>query len=354
MLEKIKAYIKENRMLERKDKIVIGVSGGADSVCLFFVLLELCREYELSLFVVHINHGIRGAAADEDEAFVRELSKKHGVGFESFHADIPALAKEKGIGEEEAGRQYRYEVMETVRERLGGGKIAVAHNENDCAETVLLNLFRGSGLMGLSGIAPVRGQIIRPLLCVSRKEIEAWLFERNIPYRTDHTNFCDEYTRNRVRLHLLPLAEREVNEKAVEHTAKAAGFLREVSVYMEKKTKEAFQKNVSEKNGAYSIKESLLEEEPVIIKGVIKQALEALSGSRKDLESRHITMAQELFSKQAGKERDFPYGICGRRDYEGIILFKRKKRFCRRKQSFLSLCRENMNCRMGESLVWSF
>lgn len=281
MLEKIRAYIKENGMLERKDRIVIGVSGGADSVCLFFTLLELRREYELSLFVVHVNHGIRGAAADADEAFVRELAENQGVYFESFHADIPALAAEKGIGEEEAGRLYRYEAMEAVKERMGANKIAVAHNENDCAETLILNLFRGSGLAGMSGIAPVRGEIIRPLLCVSRREIEEWLSKRQISYRTDHTNFCDEYTRNRVRLYLLPLAEREVNEQAVAHAAQTAMFLREAFEYMEKKIKEAFDENVSVKNGEYFIKDGLLSEDAVIIKGVIKRALEELSGSKR-------------------------------------------------------------------------
>ncbi len=325
MLEKIRAYIKENGMLKRKDKIVAGISGGADSVCLFFVLLELCREYELELFAVHVNHGIRGAEAFEDEAFVKSLAREHKVAFEGFHADIPAMARERGVGEEEAGRIYRYKVMEEVRERYGADKIAVAHNQNDCAETVLLNLFRGTGLLGMSGIPPVRERIIRPLLCVSRKEIEEWLLERQQPYRTDCSNFSDGYTRNRIRLHLLPMAEREVNEKAVEHTAKAAFFLREASDYIEKKIKEAFERNVSERNGAYSIRNGILEEEPVIVKGAIRLALERLAGRRKDLESCHIDGVQNLFSKQTGKESCLPYGMKARRDYDGVLLLKEGK-----------------------------
>lgn len=335
MLEKIRAYIKENRMLERKDKIVIGVSGGADSVCLFFVLLELCKEYDLTLRVVHINHGIRGAEADMDEVFVRSLAKENGVNFEAFHADIPAMARERGLGEEEMGRLYRYEVLERVRQSIEADRIAVAHNENDCAETVLLNLFRGTGLSGLSGIAPVRDRIIRPLLCVSRQEIENWLLTREIPYRTDKTNFSDAYTRNRIRMHFLPLAEQEINKRAIEHTAKAAELLREVEDYMERQITTAYAGNVVQENGAYFIKESVLSEEEIIAKGVLKKAMELLAGSKKDLESGHVASLFKLFSKQTGKEICLPYGMKGRREYKGICLFNEKKEEARESEEYI-------------------
>lgn len=325
MLGKIRAYIKENGMLRGKDRIVIGVSGGADSVCLFFVLLELRKEYGLDLHIVHVNHGIRGLEANEDEAFVKSLAEEHKVGFESFHADIPALAREKGMGEEEAGRLCRYQALEEARAWLGADKIALAHNQNDCAETLFFNLFRGSGLLGLSGIAPVRGRLIRPLLCLSRKEIEGWLSERGLPFRTDSTNLELAYARNRLRLHLLPVAEQEINRKAIEHTAKAAFLLREVSDYMEKQIKQAFDKNVSQRNSAYSIGNGILEEDAVLVKGVIKLALERLSGSKKDWESCHVAMVQELFFKQAGKENNLPYGVKAQRGYDGVWLRKETK-----------------------------
>ena len=184
MLEKIRAYIKENRMLERKDKIVIGVSGGADSVCLFFVLLELCKEYELSLQVMHVNHGIRGAEADMDEAFVRSLAEEKGVNFEAFHADIPAMAKEKGLGEEEMGRLYRYEVLEKVRKSSGADRIAVAHNENDCAETVLLNLFRGSGVMRIQETG---------FGCIFCRWLSRRLTKRQLSIQQGLRHFCERW-----------------------------------------------------------------------------------------------------------------------------------------------------------------
>jgi tRNA(Ile)-lysidine synthase len=324
MLKKIQAYIEENNMLKRKDKIVIGVSGGADSVCLFFVLLKLLKEYELTLFLVHINHGIRGAKADEDEAFVRELALEHGVSYRGFRADIPTMAKERGCGLEEAGRLYRYEVLKQVKKEVEADKIAVAHNENDCAETVLLNLFRGARLYGLCGILPVREDIIRPLLCVSRKEIETWLFKEGISYRTDETNFSDEYTRNRVRLRLLPMAEKEINEKAVSHTAKTAAYLREVSAYLEKQTKEAYLRNVTEKNGVYFLRNDLMLEDKVLLKGVIKKTMEEAFQSRRDLTGCHVAMVEELFSKQVGKTVHLPYGGKAVREYEGIRLLRKK------------------------------
>lgn len=335
MLKKIRAYIKENRMLERKDKIVIGVSGGADSVCLFFVLLQLCREYELTLHVVHVNHGIRGAEAYGDEAFVRQLAEENKAAFEAFHADIPAMARERGIGEEEMGRQYRYEVLEEVRRRTGADKIAVAHNENDCAETVLFNLFRGTGLSGLSGIAPVRDRIIRPLLCVSRREIEDWLLSRGISYRTDRTNFSDAYARNRIRLHFLPLARQEINEKAIEHTARTAAALREVEAYLEKQLAISYEANVVRENGVYFIKESVLKEDIVITKGVLKRTMELVAGSKRDLESGHVLSLYDLFSKQTGKELCLPYGIRARREYSGVSLFREKERKTKEAEEYL-------------------
>lgn len=325
MLEKVKAYIKENSMLKRKDRIVIGVSGGADSVCLFFVLLSLQGEYELALHAVHINHGIRGQEADRDESFVRELCRGQSIQYTCFRADIPAMAKEQRLSEEETGRVFRYERLEQVRRDWKGSKIAVAHNENDCAETVLFHLFRGTGLVGLTGISPVRDNIIRPLLCVSRREIEDFLEQRQQPFCTDHTNFNTEYTRNQIRLKILPAAEK-INEKAIEHTAYTARLLRQVSGYMEKQIKEGFLKNVSRENGAYSIGNGLLQEDPVIIKGVFKRAMEELAGSRRDLESRHIELLEQLFSRSVGKELRLPYGITARRSYEGICLFRQAEK----------------------------
>jgi len=182
MIEKVFRYIQKYQMIKEGDTIVAGISGGADSVCLLFVLTEIRKRIPFHLAVVHVNHGIR-MEAKEDAEYVRLLCAKQKIPFYLKEADVKVYAKEQGLSEEEAGRIIRYRAFKEVllKERDNeGGKIAVAHNSNDCAETMLFNLFRGTGLKGLIGIKPVKGNIIRPILCLERKEIEEYLVKNNI------------------------------------------------------------------------------------------------------------------------------------------------------------------------------
>ena len=240
MLQKIKAYVKKQNMLRKGDRIVVGVSGGADSVCLFHVLLELKEEFALELAVVHVNHGIREEAYN-DEAYVEKLCAGHAIAFYPFRVDVPQLARKEHLSEEEAGRQVRYRAFAQVLEQVYGndGKIAVAHTQNDRAETVLCHLFRGTGLTGLSGIAPVREQIIRPLLCVRREGVEKYLTERGSAFWQDATNDTDVYTRNRIRHHILPYAEAEICREPVRHINQAAEQIYEALDYLNQKIAEA-------------------------------------------------------------------------------------------------------------------
>ena len=178
MWRKVEKYMEQYHMIKRGDRIVLGVSGGADSISLFFVMVGLCKKYNIDIVVVHVNHGIRGEDAKRDEEYVQRLCERHGVPFECVRVNIRELAKQEKMSEEEAGRKVRYEAFANVAKKYGCNKIAVAHNQNDVSETVLLNMFRGSGLKGLVGIEPVRGNVIRPLLCVKRSEIETYLLER--------------------------------------------------------------------------------------------------------------------------------------------------------------------------------
>ena len=174
--QKVFDYVNKNKMIAPGDTIILGVSGGADSVCLFFLLLQLREQTDFELRVVHINHGIRPDAA-EDEAFVERLCGQHSVPFRAVRADVPALAKQEKCSEEDAGRRLRYRVFREEEEGFSQGKIAVAHHADDRAETMLLHLFRGTSTRGLCGMEPVRGDIIRPLLVLERGEIEAYLRE---------------------------------------------------------------------------------------------------------------------------------------------------------------------------------
>lgn len=335
MLNKVIAYIEQNQLVVRKDKVVIGISGGADSVCLFFVFLELRKKYDLELFAVHIHHGIRGIEADEDEQFVRELVKKENVSYFPIWKDVKKLAKELGTTEEETGRMVRYEAFYEILRQVNGTKIAVAHNQNDCAETVLFQLFRGSGLKGMGGISPKRDEIIRPLLAVGRKEIEQYLKELGQLYRIDRTNLEQEYTRNKIRLSILPMVEQEVNEKAIEHITKTAQFMRELEQYIRKNVEFAFEKIVSKKNGQYFMELSLFELEDIVIKReLIKYILIQVAKVAKDIEAKHIEKILNLTKCQTGKGINLPYQIVVKKQYEFLVFSTDKREEKKEKQDF--------------------
>ena len=351
MINKIKQYISKYNMLEKGDQIIVGVSGGADSVCLFHVLTELSESYGLTLYVIHVNHGIRGEEADRDEEFVRSLCKERGVSFTAVCKDIPFMAKAQGLSLEEAGRITRYEVFNQYLNAYKCNKIAIAHNKNDNAETILFNLFRGSALTGLTGINPVRDNIIRPLLCLERQEIEAYLSNRSAGYLDDSTNFTLDYTRNKIRHGILKNAA-EVNKQAISHISRAGDSLMEVGAFVEKMTLKAMERvlvrgdNVKRnlpKKDVYSsdnnteikeaalqgkvqlLTEELLKEDIVIQKELVRKALSFLSGSLKDLEAVHVTAVLDLVSKQTGKRVNLPYGITAVKEYNHISLVRDKK-----------------------------
>lgn len=200
--------LRQYSLFTQGDRIAVGVSGGADSVALLRFLAVLREEYRWELIVCHIHHGLRGAEADRDEQFVRELAGQLGLPYAVRHIDAAALALENHLSVEEAGRDARYAFFaETAGE---GGRIATAHTLDDTIETVLMNLIRGTGLHGLCGIPRIRGNIVRPLLDVTRAEVEEYLALLGQPYCTDSTNLSDDYTRNRVRHDILPRL-RELN-----------------------------------------------------------------------------------------------------------------------------------------------
>jgi len=200
--------LRQYSLFTQGDRIAVGVSGGADSVALLRFLAVLREEYRWELIVCHIHHGLRGAEADRDEQFVRELAGQLGLPYAVRHIDAAALALENHLSVEEAGRDARYAFFaETAGE---GGRIATAHTLDDTIETVLMNLIRGTGLHGLCGIPRTRGNIVRPLLDVTRAEVEEYLALLGQPYCTDSTNLSDDYTRNRVRHDILPRL-RELN-----------------------------------------------------------------------------------------------------------------------------------------------
>lgn len=327
MLKRVKDYITENGMIRSGDVILAGVSGGGDSMAMLSLLRELTAEMNFTLCAVHVHHGIRGKEADRDALLVDNICGKWGIRCITYRYDVPELAREWKLGHEETGRLVRKEAFDrTASEYEYAGKrvsIALAHNREDLAETMLHNLARGTGLRGLSTMRPVAGRIIRPILCLGREEIADYLKENEIPHIVDSTNLTDEYTRNRIRHHILPFME-EINGRAAEHMAETAGRLAMAEDYLGEEGRKLLLKQKREKSG-YLLTETFHRAAEIVKIYALQQALEELAGGRKDIGAVHIEKVVELFAMETGKSFSLPYGLLARRTYDGVFLGKTEK-----------------------------
>ncbi len=240
LTETVKKTITEYKMISKGDKVVVALSGGADSVCLLHILNRLKAEYNFTLAAVHINHCIRGNESDSDEAFCISLCKSLDIPISTYRIDVPKLAESSGKSLEETARDVRYEKFS---ECAGNGKIATAHTLSDNAETVIFNMIRGTGIKGLCGIPPVRDNIIRPLTDITREQVEDYLKQIGQDFKTDSTNLSDDYTRNRIRHKIIPIMK-EINEGFFKSFAKGQSAVREENVFIEKLTSEAYEKHL--------------------------------------------------------------------------------------------------------------
>ena len=323
MYQKVKAYVKKWHMLQKEDSVIAGISGGADSVCLLFMLLKLQKELGFALMAVHVNHGIRGAEAERDEAYVKRLCRQWNVRLKVYRENVPAYAKEHGMTEEEAGRDIRRTCFCKVLKEWGGTKIALAHHENDNVETLLWNLCRGTGIRGLGGIAPVNDVWIRPLLCVKRREIESYLKKRGISYCTDTTNADRRYMRNRIRMDVIPYLEDCVNTESVSHMGKTMERMYELEQYILEEVGQYKESCTGWKNGRWIIRQTEYTKIPKALRdNVLHEILCETAGRRKDIEEVHVQMLRDLFTKQVGKRIDLPYGVTAIRTYEGVRFEK--------------------------------
>lgn len=323
MYQKVKAYVKKWHMLQKEDSVIAGISGGTDSVCLLFMLLKLQKELGFALMAVHVNHGIRGAEAERDEAYVKRLCRQWNVRLKVYRENVPAYAKEHGMTEEEAGRDIRRTCFCKVLKEWGGTKIALAHHENDNVETPLWNLCRGTGIRGLGGIAPVNDVWIRPLLCVKRREIESYLKKRGISYCTDTTNADRRYMRNRIRMDVIPYLEDCVNTESVSHMGKTMERMYELEQYILEEVGQYKESCTGWKNGRRIIRQTEYTKIPKALRdNVLHEILCETAGRRKDIEEVHVQMLRDLFTKQVGKRIDLPYGVTAIRTYEGVRFEK--------------------------------
>lgn len=301
-------------------KVIVGISGGADSVCLLKMLNEMKEALDLELICVHIEHGIRGEESRADRDFVKDLCLKMGIKLKIYEEDVPGIARDKSMTLEEAGRYVRYEAFRTELEGEGADAIAVAHHKGDQAETVLFNMIRGSGLKGISGMAPKNGKIIRPLLTLTRDEIEGYLRDAGQDYRIDSTNNDEGYTRNAIRNRIIPELEKTVSG-ALDHIVQASDEAREADDYIRDKAAPVYKRSVSRKGGLYRVEiEELTQEPPIIQRYVLRSLLTDLYTSHKDLEALHVQSLADLCHKQSGRCLSLPKGMEARREGQCLLI----------------------------------
>ncbi len=322
MQKKTAEYMKQYHMAKKGEKIVLGLSGGMDSVCLFYLLKDL----GYSLEAVHVHHKIRGEEADRDERFVRELCLQYNVPFHGYQYDVPKISREEHLSEEEAGRMVRRQSFFEVQRATGAKWIALAHHANDRAETFLFHLCRGSGAKGLGSIKPVQGSIIRPLLWAKREEIESYVKEQGYAYVEDESNISVEYTRNKIRHEILPGLS-GINTKSVEHICGAADKLSKISDYIDREAEKLMQQSARMYPDEIHIsKSALYEGDSFLHIPVLQKCVEYLSKSLVNMTEEHLKSLAGLFKMQTGKEITLPYGMTAMRTYEGIRMFFREEK----------------------------
>ena len=377
---RILKYMRENRMTMPGDLVLCGLSGGADSVCLVAVLKKLERILGIRLMAMHVHHGLRGEEADRDLRFSRELAESLGVPFREAYVDVTGLAREQGLTEEEAARILRYEALEdglreamaeaeeqaaagqaagrgdskvsadnaagadAQREAAGNvhgntgsprGHIAVAHHADDQAETILLNLFRGSGLKGMGGMRPVRGSIIRPLLMEERGEILDYLHDRGLSFETDSTNLENDHTRNYLRNEILPALKAGVNIRAAEHIVSTGAMIGEADRYLESEAaafldehgemEEVCDSLNSRPLRSIRLGQTKLKEKPQILRRyVIIEALRRLDVPLKDWGEVHFADIDRALNGAAGYHVDLPGSVFAENIRHETILYRKE------------------------------
>lgn len=323
MEEKILEIIKRYNLIENGDKIVVGVSGGPDSITLLNVLKNI-KEKEIikfNLVVCHINHMIREEAVS-DEKYVEEYCKKNNIDFFAKRIKVEEMAEKEKIGTEEAGRKARYEFFNEILNKTNANKIATAHTANDNAETVLMNIIRGSGTLGLKGIEAKNGKLIRPLIECKRSEIEKYCKDENLNPRIDKTNLENIYTRNKVRNMLIPYIENNFNPNIIEAINRLSDLSKQENDFLEKLTKEAYKKILVEqkKNEIILDLNSFNSQEIVIKNRLVLYTINILFGTRSGIEKKHIEDIIKLCSNNIGNKFLIP-------NKKVKILVKNKKIF---------------------------
>ena len=315
MEEKILKTIKKYNLISNGDKIVVAVSGGPDSMCLLNILKNLRQKFNIELFVAHINHMIREEADSETE-YVKNYCERNNIKCFIKRANVLEMAKEQKKGTEEMGRIVRYDFFEYVANEVSANKIAIAHTENDNAETILMNLMRGASLEGLKGIEPIRGKYIRPLIECNREEIEKYCEINKLDPKFDKTNNDNTYTRNKIRNLLIPYIKKEFNPNIIETLNRLAVLARQDATYFNKIVKESYADILLHEN-INNLNENLEKHiildlkkfnklEYVIKSRVLLYSINKLLGTTKGIEKINIEDMIKLCEKNIGNKYLIP------------------------------------------------
>ncbi len=310
-------------LIEPGETVLAAISGGPDSMAMLNCLVFLRKDLEFKLLIAHVNHGVRGEYAKRDQEFVEGVAKDYKIPYFTKNVDMVAYGKELHISSEEAGRILRYGFFRKVLSDYGGGKIAVAHNKNDQAETILYRIIRGTGLDGLKSMEFIKEDIIRPLLNISRKEIEDYIEQKNIKFVVDHTNLETDYTRNKIRLELLPYIKENFNPNIIDSLYRLTGIATGEIQIIEQITTEKYNlivKNTTESSIIFNGALFKLESNP-IRKRLIRKAIKNISGDLHGIEEIHINDIIKLFQEaKTGKSIDISKGLRGRVSYSDFII----------------------------------
>ncbi len=305
MKEKVLETIKKYNLIENGDKLVLAVSGGPDSISMLNILNEIKKDniIDFSFCVAHVNHMIRKEAKD-DEEYVRKYCNQNEIDFYSKSIDVKKLANNNKVGTEEAGRFVRYKFFDEILEKTGSNKIGVAHNKNDKAETIIMNMMRGSGITGLKGIEAKRGKYIRPLIECERFEIEDYCEKEKLNPRIDKTNFENTYTRNKIRNIVIPYIKKEFNPNIIETLNRLSELVTDEENYIEKQVESTYEQLLIEENKKEIVLDLKLfnSEEKVIKSRIILYTITRLFGTSKEIAKVHIEDIIKLCGNNIGNK----------------------------------------------------
>ena len=305
LMKDVLKTIKKYNLIQENDKIVVGVSGGPDSMTMLdiFVNIKKSEKIRFDFVVAHVNHMIR-EEAKEDEKYVEKYCKDKGIDFYSKSIEVEKIANTNKESVEEAGRNARYKFFDEVLEKIAGNKVAVAHNKNDKVETIIMNELRGCGISGLKGIEPIRDKYIRPLIDIERLEIEKYCMEHNLEPRIDKTNFENVYTRNKVRNIVIPYIKQEFNPNIINTIDRLSNLIIEQEEYIQKQVEKTYKEIVLEENSTCITLDlkKFNNQEKVIKSNIVIYTITRLFCTVKGIEKIHIEDIIKLCKNNVGNK----------------------------------------------------